>query len=107
MQPAALGLLLALLAASLLGNWFHRQAAASLVCEEQARVAILEGSALADFVAGTLAAESRGHGTRCRRRSTGWTARRTTTRSASCASVARGCSPPRTPTSAPASCRVA
>jgi len=55
MQPAALGLLLALLAASLLGNWFHRQAAASLLGEERARIAILEGSALADFVAGRLA----------------------------------------------------
>jgi arabinogalactan oligomer/maltooligosaccharide transport system permease protein len=55
MQPAALGLLLALLAASLLGNWFHRQAAASLLAEERARTAILEGSALADFVAGRLA----------------------------------------------------
>ena len=51
-QPAALGLLLALLAAALLGNWFHRQAAASLVDEERARIAILEGSVLADFVAG-------------------------------------------------------
>jgi len=55
MQPAALGLLLALLAASLLGNWFHRQAAASFLSEERARIAILEGSALADFVAGKLA----------------------------------------------------
>ena len=55
MQPAALGLLLALLAASLLGNWFHRQAATSLVSDEQSRIAILEGSAFADFVAGRLA----------------------------------------------------
>ena len=55
LQPAALGLLLALLAAALLGNWFHRQAAASLLDEERARIAILEGSALADFVAGKLA----------------------------------------------------
>jgi len=56
LQPAAVGLLLALLCAALLGNWFGRQAAAELVAEEQARVAILEGSALADFVAGTIAA---------------------------------------------------
>jgi arabinogalactan oligomer/maltooligosaccharide transport system permease protein len=56
LQPAALGLLLALLAAGLLGNWFHRQAAAGLVDREQSRVAILEGSALAELVAGTLAA---------------------------------------------------
>jgi arabinogalactan oligomer / maltooligosaccharide transport system permease protein len=56
MQPAALGLLLALLAASLLGNWFHRQAAASLLSEEQSRIAILEGSAFADFVSGRLTA---------------------------------------------------
>lgn len=56
-QPAALGLLLALLAAVLLGNWFHRQAAVGLVGDEQSRIAILEGSALADFVAGRLAAD--------------------------------------------------
>jgi arabinogalactan oligomer/maltooligosaccharide transport system permease protein len=56
LQPAALGLLLALLAAGLLGNWFYRQAAASLVEREHARVAILEGSALADAVAARLAA---------------------------------------------------
>jgi arabinogalactan oligomer/maltooligosaccharide transport system permease protein len=54
-QPAAFGLLLALLAAGLLGNWFHRQAATRLVADEQSRVAILEGSALADFVAGRMA----------------------------------------------------
>jgi len=59
-QPAALGLLLALLAAVLLGNWFHRQAAVGLVADEQARIAILEGSALADFVAGKLAADPEG-----------------------------------------------
>jgi len=56
LQPAALGLLLALLVAAMLGNWFHRQAATSLLAEEQTRIAILEGSALADLVAGTLAA---------------------------------------------------
>ena len=56
LQPAALGLLLALLVAALLGNWFHRQAAVTLLDEEQERVAILEGSALADLVATTLAA---------------------------------------------------
>ena len=59
-QPAALGLLLALLAAVLLGNWFHRQAAVGLVGDEQSRIAILEGSALADFVAGKLAADPDG-----------------------------------------------
>jgi arabinogalactan oligomer / maltooligosaccharide transport system permease protein len=57
LQPAALGLLLALLAAALLGNWFHRQAASSLVSDEQSRIAILEGSALADFVGSRLAAD--------------------------------------------------
>ncbi len=56
LQPAAIGLFLALLAAVLLGNWFHRQAATGLVADERSRVAILEGSALADFVAGKLAA---------------------------------------------------
>jgi arabinogalactan oligomer / maltooligosaccharide transport system permease protein len=56
LQPAALGLLLALLVAALLGNWFHRQAATSLLADEQTRIAILEGSALADLVAVTLAA---------------------------------------------------
>ena len=59
-QPAALGLLLGLLAAVLLGNWFHRQAAVGLVGDEQSRIAILEGSALADFVAGKLAADPDG-----------------------------------------------
>ncbi len=51
LQPAALGLALALLVAGLLGNWFHRQASAELVADRQARISILEGSALADFVA--------------------------------------------------------
>jgi len=55
LQPAALGLLLALLVAALLGNWFYRQATGSLVADERSRIAILEGSALADFVAGRLA----------------------------------------------------
>jgi arabinogalactan oligomer/maltooligosaccharide transport system permease protein len=59
-QPAALGLLLALIAAVLLGNWFHRQAAVGLVADEQSRIAILEGSALADFVAGQLASDPEG-----------------------------------------------
>jgi len=57
LQPAALGLLLALLAAGLLGDWFHRQATAGLLEEQRSRVAILEGSALADYVAGRLAAD--------------------------------------------------
>jgi arabinogalactan oligomer/maltooligosaccharide transport system permease protein len=56
LQPAALGLLLALLVAGLLGNWFYRQAAADLVEREHSRVAILEGSALAYAVAARLAA---------------------------------------------------
>ncbi|MGB5102882.1 MAG: sugar ABC transporter permease [Steroidobacteraceae bacterium] len=56
LQPAALGLLLALLAAGLLGNWLHRQAATRLVADQQARISILEGSALAEFVAVKLAA---------------------------------------------------
>jgi arabinogalactan oligomer/maltooligosaccharide transport system permease protein len=56
LQPAALGLLLALLAAGLLGNWFYRQAAEGLVAEARSRAAILEGSALADFVTARLAA---------------------------------------------------
>jgi len=57
LQPAALGLLLALLVAGLLGDWFHRQATAGLLEEQRSRVAILEGSALADYVAGRLAAD--------------------------------------------------
>ena len=56
LQPAALGLLLALLAAALLGNWFYRQATAGLVDGQQSREAILEGSALANFVAAQIAA---------------------------------------------------
>jgi len=56
LQPAALGLALALLAAGLLGNWFNRQAVDSLAAEEQERIAILEGSALAEMVAGLIAA---------------------------------------------------
>jgi len=55
LQPAALGLLLALLVAGLLGNWFYRQASAGLAAEQHSRVAIVEGSALADFVSGRLA----------------------------------------------------
>lgn len=57
LQPAALGLLVALLVAALLGNWFHRQATSTVLEAEQARVAILEGSALAEYVAGRLAAD--------------------------------------------------
>ena len=47
LQPAVLGLALGLLAAALLGNWFYRQAAEELVDEQQSRIAMLEGSALA------------------------------------------------------------
>jgi arabinogalactan oligomer / maltooligosaccharide transport system permease protein len=50
LQPAALGMFLALVAAGLLGSWFYRQAAVDLVSEKQSRISILEGSALADFV---------------------------------------------------------
>ena len=56
LQPAALGLLLGLLVAALLGNWFRGQAEQQLVDEQQARIAIVEASALAEFVATTLAA---------------------------------------------------
>ena len=55
LQPAALGLLLGLLVAALLGNWFRGQAEQQLVDEQQARIAIVEASALAEFVATTLA----------------------------------------------------
>ena len=56
LQPAALGLLLALLATALLGNWFYSQAATSLGEGRQSRAAILEASALAQFVTARLAA---------------------------------------------------
>jgi arabinogalactan oligomer/maltooligosaccharide transport system permease protein len=56
LQPAALGLLLALLVSALLGNWFYGQAARGLDAGRQSRAAILEGSALAEFVANRLAA---------------------------------------------------
>ncbi|HSQ70321.1 MAG TPA: sugar ABC transporter permease [Steroidobacteraceae bacterium] len=56
LQPPALGLLLALLVAGLLGGWFHGQARDELVADQQSRIAIIEGSALADYVAGMLAA---------------------------------------------------
>jgi arabinogalactan oligomer/maltooligosaccharide transport system permease protein len=56
LQPAVLGLLLALVVAALLGNWFYRQAATGLGEGQQSRAAILEGSALAEFVASRLAA---------------------------------------------------
>lgn len=56
LQPAALGLLLALLVTGLLGDWFYRQAATSLVDGRQSRAAMLEGSALAEFVSARLAA---------------------------------------------------
>ena len=56
LQPSALGMLLGLLAAVLLGNWFRGQAEQTLVDEQQARIAIVEASALADFVATTLVA---------------------------------------------------
>ncbi len=56
LQPAALGLLLALLAAAAIGNAFYRQATFTLDEGQQSRAAILEGSALAAFVGAHLAA---------------------------------------------------
>ena len=56
LQPAALGLLLALLAAAAIGNAFYRQATFALDEGQQSRAAILEGSALAEFVAAYLVA---------------------------------------------------
>src|SRR5512134_286143 len=56
LQPAALGLLLALLVAALLGRWFAAQATDELTADTQARVAILEASALAEAVSGLTAA---------------------------------------------------
>jgi arabinogalactan oligomer / maltooligosaccharide transport system permease protein len=55
LQPAALGLLLALLVATLLGRWFVSQATADLTAETQARIAILEASALAEKVSSLIA----------------------------------------------------
>ncbi len=55
LQPAALGLLFALLAAVLLGRWFAGQSSAELAAQTQGRMAILEASALAETV-GALAA---------------------------------------------------
>jgi arabinogalactan oligomer/maltooligosaccharide transport system permease protein len=56
LQPAALGLLLALLAAVLLGRWFSGQATADVTTQTQGRVAILEASALAETVSALVAA---------------------------------------------------
>jgi arabinogalactan oligomer/maltooligosaccharide transport system permease protein len=56
LQPAALGLLLALLAAVLLGRWFAGQSTAEVEAQTQGRMAILEASALAETVAGLVAA---------------------------------------------------
>jgi arabinogalactan oligomer / maltooligosaccharide transport system permease protein len=56
LQPAALGLLLALLASVAIGNAFYRQATFTLDEGEQSRAAILEGSALAEFVTAYMAA---------------------------------------------------
>jgi arabinogalactan oligomer / maltooligosaccharide transport system permease protein len=56
LQPAALGLLLALLAAVLLGRWFAGQSRDELAAQTQGRMAILEASALAEAVAGIVAA---------------------------------------------------
>jgi len=55
LQPAALGLLLGLLAAILLGRWFTTQATDQVTAQTQGRMAILEASALAESV-GALAA---------------------------------------------------
>ena len=59
LQPAALGLLLALLAVVLLGRWFAHQANAELTAQTQGRVAILEASALAESVAGLVTVRQR------------------------------------------------
>ncbi|HET9692897.1 MAG TPA: hypothetical protein VFP48_00815, partial [Steroidobacteraceae bacterium] len=56
LQPAALGLLLALLATVLLGRWFANQSSAELAAQTQGRMAILEASALAEAVGGLAAA---------------------------------------------------
>jgi arabinogalactan oligomer/maltooligosaccharide transport system permease protein len=58
LQPAALGLALALLAALLLGNWFHRQAATGIETGRQQRLAVIEANALAEAVVAALAAEA-------------------------------------------------
>jgi arabinogalactan oligomer/maltooligosaccharide transport system permease protein len=58
LQPAALGLALALLAALLLGNWFHRQAASGIETDRQQRLAIIEANALADAVVAAMSAEA-------------------------------------------------
>jgi arabinogalactan oligomer/maltooligosaccharide transport system permease protein len=54
LQPSALGLALGLLVATLLGSWFYRQASEELVVERESRIAIIQGSALAEFVTATL-----------------------------------------------------
>jgi arabinogalactan oligomer/maltooligosaccharide transport system permease protein len=56
LQPAALGLLLALLVMALLSRWFAGQIGAELTAQTQGRVAILEASALAEAVSGLVAA---------------------------------------------------
>ncbi|HET7202293.1 MAG TPA: sugar ABC transporter permease [Steroidobacteraceae bacterium] len=55
LQPAALGLLFALLAAVLLGRWFAGQSRDELAAQTQGRMAILEASALAEAVAAIVA----------------------------------------------------
>jgi arabinogalactan oligomer/maltooligosaccharide transport system permease protein len=56
LQPSALGLLFALLAVVLLGRWFAQQSGAEITSQTQGRVAIVEASALAETVAGLVAA---------------------------------------------------
>src|SRR5512138_2028280 len=56
LQPPALGLLLALLAAGLLGSWFYRQATEDLATRRQDRIAIQEAVALAQLVSAQIAA---------------------------------------------------
>jgi arabinogalactan oligomer/maltooligosaccharide transport system permease protein len=56
LQPAALGLLLALLVTVLLGRWFVGQSRDELAAQTQGRMAILEASALAEAVARIVAA---------------------------------------------------
>ena len=56
LQPAALGLLLALAVVVLLGRWFAQQSNAEITAQTQGRIAILEASALAEAVGGLAAA---------------------------------------------------
>ncbi len=58
LQPAALGLLLALALSVALGQWFYGQATAGLAAQRESRVAVIETAALADRVAAELASSA-------------------------------------------------